>query len=76
MKKYVNVYWFYVTDALKEGKVIFCIDRGTHSVIEVGTLPVYSLVSILTNAEKDENRDRYEFYYIENVKEGAKNDNV
>jgi hypothetical protein len=76
MKKYVNVYPFQAIEKLKEGKEVFCIDRGIHEVHIVKTLPVQTLVSILKESDKEENYERYEFYYIENVNESVKNDEI
>lgn len=72
--RYVNVYWFNVIDTLKDGKEVFCIDKEHHEVLCVATLPVKTLVSILTVCEEKESFDRFEFYYI--AEEGEKNGNL
>lgn len=73
-KNYVRVYSWNVIEALKENKEVFCVDRGIHEVLSISTLPTKSFVQMLVESEKEENYDRYEFYYIENVKESVKND--
>jgi hypothetical protein len=67
--KYVRVFTWNVFDRIKEGVEVNCLDRRTREVNIMNNVSVESLVRILKEAEKEENSDRYEFYYIEKVKE-------
>lgn len=76
MKKYVNIYSFQVMEMLKQGEKIHCIDREQHEVFYVNTLPAQTLAQILVNDTKKEYDGRYEFYYVEEIKEGEENGNI
>jgi hypothetical protein len=72
MKKYVTIYPFQVIEKIKEGNDVYCVDKGTHNITHLNAEIVDSLMTIIKAAEKVGNYERYEFYYIENAKESAK----
>lgn len=66
MKIYTSAYSWNVRHLLREGKVVYMLDKEQRKVFNVSEMPV-GLFMEIEDAEDD---NRYEFWYEEEVKQG------
>lgn len=65
---YKTIYYFEVYGKIKEGKNVYCLDRGDQVIEFMNNLEVNDFISLLNNAEKCKDENRYEFW-VEEAKE-------
>ena len=65
MYEYESVYNWNVLDDIKSGKEVYMLDKRLNESVNVKTMEVYDLISILNSEEKD----RYYFYRAVKVDE-------
>lgn len=63
--KSVSSYWLF--DEIKNGKIVFALDRGLKKVSLVNDLTADILVAVMNSAEAEPTR--YEFWYEETEEE-------
>lgn len=66
--EYKTIYYFEVYGKIKEGKNVYCLDRESKVIEFLNELTVEDFVSIINNAEREENKSTYEFW-VEEAKE-------
>ena len=59
--KYISVYSCWLFDEIKDGKIVFALDRGLKKVSLVNDLTADMLVAVMNSAEAEPTR--YEFWY-------------
>lgn len=59
--KYISVSSYWLFDEIKNGKIVFALDRGLKKVSLVNDLTADMLVAVMNSADKEPTR--YEFWY-------------
>lgn len=62
MKTFENVYSWSVIDEIKNGRLVYCLDREEQKVFCVNDIPVENYVAILKYC-REEDTNRYLFWY-------------
>jgi hypothetical protein len=71
--KYKNIYNFEVFMYITDGKTVCALDRAEKTTCVVNEITVCDAVSLIKNADEDE--DRFAFWVEEEVEETEENDN-
>lgn len=71
--KYKNIYSFEVFMYITDGKTVCALDRAEKTTYVVNEMTVCDAVSLIKNADEDE--DRFAFWVEEEVEETEENDN-
>lgn len=61
--KFINAYSHWLFEDVKNGKVVYALDRKLKKIVVVNELTVDRLVAVMNSAEAEPNR--YEFWYEE-----------
>ena len=64
--KFVGVYGYWLFDEIKDGKVVFALDRKLKKIVLVNDMTADQLVAVMNSAEAEPTR--YEFWYEETEK--------
>lgn len=65
-----SVYRFSVEDAIKNGRIVYCLDRDERSVHKMNSLSYDDALAVLDEASRD-HTNRFDFWFEEEEEKNA-----